>query len=274
MRPHFGFLLLTLLAGCTTYQPPQATDQQATLAIDGQVSGTAATSWWVYDNACQRRNEASGSVAVTTLLGRLKQVPIKAGAPLYLVATTNESGRVTSVYKGFTVEMNQCAVAVHFTPERNKLYDVALGADRCGVMLVEHDTGLPPAGAEAWAVRPGEGNCVEPKHAIALQARAKPALAAAHVPTVDEPVPYLPAKGQERFRTFLSKPLPRAFAISQNGYSVSVSGTHPEDQRYPVDPVQRALQMCREFAGRDCELYMVDDRIVFHRPQEQATSAH
>ncbi|AXA91577.1 hypothetical protein [Massilia sp. YMA4] len=274
MRRHFGFLLLTLLAGCATYQRPQPAEQQATLAIDGQVGGTAATSFGVYDNACQRRNDASGSVAVTTLLGRLKQASIKAGAPLCLVATTNESGRVTSAYGRFTLEMNQCAVAVRFTPERNKLYDVALGADRCSVVLVEHDTGLPPAGAEAWAVRTGEGNCVEPQHAIALQACAQPALAAAHVPTVYEQVPYLPGKGQERFRSFLTKPLPHAFAILQNGYSVSVSGTHPEDQRYPVNPVQRALQMCREFAGRDCELYMVDDRIVFHRPQEQATNAH
>jgi hypothetical protein len=84
-------------------------------------------------------------------------------------------------------------------------------------------------------------------------------------PSVSDPVPYLPTKGQERFRTFLGKPLPRAFAISDNGYSVSVSGTHPENPAYPTDPQQRALQMCREYAGRECRLYMVDERIVYHR---------
>ncbi|WEF35362.1 hypothetical protein [Pseudoduganella chitinolytica] len=80
----------------------------------------------------------------------------------------------------------------------------------------------------------------------------------------------LPAKGQERFCAFLAKALPRAFSISPNGYSLSVSGTQPDDKRYPADPVQRALQMCREFAGRDCELYLLDDRIVFHGPQGAA----
>jgi hypothetical protein len=84
-------------------------------------------------------------------------------------------------------------------------------------------------------------------------------------PSVSDPVPYLTAKGQERFRTFLGKPLPRAFAISDNGYSASVSGTHPENPAYPTDPQQRALQICREYAGRECRLYMVDERIVYHR---------
>ncbi|CAN7183811.1 hypothetical protein LJR289_000371 [Pseudoduganella sp. LjRoot289] len=84
-------------------------------------------------------------------------------------------------------------------------------------------------------------------------------------PSVDDPVPFLTPKGQERFRQFLKKPVPRAFAISDNGFSVSVSGTHPENPAYPTDPQQRALQMCQEYAGRACRLYMVDERIVYHR---------
>ncbi|NVD98509.1 hypothetical protein [Massilia sp. BJB1822] len=81
--------------------------------------------------------------------------------------------------------------------------------------------------------------------------------------TVDDPVPNLSPKGQERFRLFLQKPLPRAFAISDNGYSVSVAGTHPENPALPTDPRARALQLCQDYAHRACQLYMVDDKIVY-----------
>lgn len=81
--------------------------------------------------------------------------------------------------------------------------------------------------------------------------------------TVDDPVPNLPAKGQERFRLFLQKPLPRAFAISDNGYSVSVAGTRPDNPALPADPSARALQLCQDYAHRACQLYMVDKQIVY-----------
>ncbi|WP_317203035.1 hypothetical protein [Janthinobacterium sp.] len=78
-------------------------------------------------------------------------------------------------------------------------------------------------------------------------------------------VPYLPAKGQERFQAFLKRPLPRAFAISENGFSVSVSGTHPDDATLPSDPSARALALCKGYAQRECSLYMVDETLVYRR---------
>ncbi|QGZ42065.1 hypothetical protein IP92_04444 [Pseudoduganella flava] len=265
MKRGFILLLAAALAACSTYQAPNATDPQATVNIDGEATLTAATNWWVYDNPCQQKSANSGQLTITTNIGgRHKQAAIRAGAPVYLVVNTHVSQGVVSTGTGRAVRIGTCATAVRFTPESGKAYDAQLAPDECRVALVEHATGTPPAGAQAFALRGAQaGVCVQAEDAIAL---APPVhRAAAPVPALDEPVPYLPAKGQERFRTFLTKPLPRAFAISQNGYSVSVSGTQPEDKRYPADPVQRALQMCKEYAGRECELYMVDDRIVFHR---------
>jgi len=81
----------------------------------------------------------------------------------------------------------------------------------------------------------------------------------------DSPVPYLRENGQERFRDFLTKPFPRAFAISDTGYSAATWGSHPKDPTRPVDTKERALQICKEAAGKDCMLYMVDNEIVFSK---------
>ncbi|RDK07335.1 S1C family serine protease [Cupriavidus lacunae] len=93
-------------------------------------------------------------------------------------------------------------------------------------------------------------------------------LAKAPEPTGGQPglsVPYLGEKGQERFRDFLTRPFPRAFAISDTGYSVATWGSRPKDPTRPVDTKERALQICKEAAGKDCMLYMVDSDIVFSR---------
>jgi hypothetical protein len=88
------------------------------------------------------------------------------------------------------------------------------------------------------------------------------------VPTVTDvnaPVPYLKAHGQQRFKDFLTKPLPRAFAISDTGYSAGAWGARPKDRSKPLDTKERALEICREAAGKECVLYMVDNEIVFGR---------
>ena len=91
-----------------------------------------------------------------------------------------------------------------------------------------------------------------------------PAMAAAKVP-------YLNEGQQAQYRLFLTRPLPRAFAISANGHYASMYTTAPFDKSLPTDPKERALLVCSRMAGTSCELYAVDNQIVFQdlpaRPQ-------
>ncbi|GGC65754.1 hypothetical protein [Undibacterium terreum] len=148
MRKIAPLLILSLLAGCAGYQAPKQSESQSTLNIDGEASLTAATNWMVYDNPCQQKTEKSGSVAVTgNVLGRHKQVLIRAGEPVYLIADTKSSTSVTPVNNQAVVKIGSCAIAMRFTPEAGKTYDTKLAADQCSITLLEHQSGKAPAGA-------------------------------------------------------------------------------------------------------------------------------
>jgi dienelactone hydrolase len=68
-------------------------------------------------------------------------------------------------------------------------------------------------------------------------------------------LPYVTDKGREAYRSFLSKSLPRAFAISPSGgWSWAEEGD---------DPVQRVLANCEKNSGQACKLYAVDDYVVW-----------
>lgn len=113
-----------------------------------------------------------------------------------------------------------------------------------------------------------ECSLIEPTTAaFALNAPPAPARAAAApgpaVSASTQKVPYLSSRGQERFQEFLKRPLPRAFAISDNGYSAVAFGTKPKNPEDPADPKERALKICKQYANKDCQLYMVDNDIVF-----------
>lgn len=70
-----------------------------------------------------------------------------------------------------------------------------------------------------------------------------------------EAVPYLRVSGQDGYRLFLDKPLPRAFAIAPNGaWGWATEGD---------DPLQRALDSCRRHAKGECKLYAVDKAVVW-----------
>jgi hypothetical protein len=88
---------------------------------------------------------------------------------------------------------------------------------------------------------------------------ADPTLAAVKVPHLNE--------GQQaEYQAFLTHPLPRAFAISDDGhFAMAWSSTSP-DPTMPADPKDRALIGCKRFAGRDCQLYVVDNEIVYRGP--------
>ncbi|WP_035547301.1 CocE/NonD family hydrolase [Burkholderia sp. 9120] len=72
-------------------------------------------------------------------------------------------------------------------------------------------------------------------------------------------LPYLGDQGSDYYRSFLAKPLPRAFAIGQ-GSASSYSGG--------FDPRAQALKACQQ-RGRNCQLYAVDNEIVWVRPTKE-----
>lgn len=68
-------------------------------------------------------------------------------------------------------------------------------------------------------------------------------------------IPYLHASGREQYRTFLSKSMPRAFAVSSTG---AWSWVEEGD-----DPAAQALADCRKNSSAPCKLYAVDNHVVW-----------
>jgi dienelactone hydrolase len=68
-------------------------------------------------------------------------------------------------------------------------------------------------------------------------------------------VPYMKDAGQKGYATFLTKELPRAFAIAPSGAWSWASGGD--------DPLRRALDTCNRHAKGGCRLYAVDDAVVW-----------
>lgn len=70
-----------------------------------------------------------------------------------------------------------------------------------------------------------------------------------------EAVPFLREHGREQYRAFLSKTLPRAFALSPTGaWSWAEEGD---------DPAAQALADCQKNSKQACRLYAVDDHVVW-----------
>ena len=70
-----------------------------------------------------------------------------------------------------------------------------------------------------------------------------------------EAIPYLQQHGREQYKVFLTKPTPRAFALSANGgWSWAEDGD---------DPVERVLATCQRSSGQPCRLYAIDDDVVW-----------
>lgn len=77
-------------------------------------------------------------------------------------------------------------------------------------------------------------------------------------------VPFVNDAGQKKYLEYLDKPLPRAFAIADNGHWGYASGENPKNQTLPRDPKERALMLCNKAAGKECRLYSVDNEVMFH----------
>ncbi len=68
-------------------------------------------------------------------------------------------------------------------------------------------------------------------------------------------VPYLDDRGRQRYREFLGKRSPRAFAVSSSG---SFGFSYQRE-----DAQERALQYCQRSSRHPCRLYVVNDRLVW-----------
>ena len=71
----------------------------------------------------------------------------------------------------------------------------------------------------------------------------------------------LSAQGKAGYRKFLSQPFPRAFAMSASG-----AWGWAEDGD---DPAEAALQHCQKHAKDTCQLYAVNDQVVWQAPAAQ-----
>jgi hypothetical protein len=73
---------------------------------------------------------------------------------------------------------------------------------------------------------------------------------------------------REAYAMFLTRPLPRAFALSENGGSYQAWSRTPRDPADSPDPAVRVIGACEKFHKSRCRLYAVD-RTVVYRPGPQ-----
>lgn len=75
-------------------------------------------------------------------------------------------------------------------------------------------------------------------------------------------IPFLPESGREQYRAFLQKDTPRAFAVSASG----AWGWAEEGE----ETNQRALAACQSKSTKPCQLYSVDDYVVWPAAPDSA----
>lgn len=71
-------------------------------------------------------------------------------------------------------------------------------------------------------------------------------------------------RARAAYETFLSKPLPRAFALSENGGWWMAWGKKPKDPFASSDPAIRVLPDCEKHHQRRCFVYAVDETVVWN----------
>lgn len=81
------------------------------------------------------------------------------------------------------------------------------------------------------------------------------------------------AAGQEQYRRFLAAKLPRAFVVANDGTTQYANGLHGKDLSKPTDPSQRALQYCTDRGHPGCQLYAVDNQVVYVKPDAASITA-
>lgn len=76
-------------------------------------------------------------------------------------------------------------------------------------------------------------------------------------------LPFVGNNAKKGYAEWLTKPGPKAFAISERGNWAGTWGTDVEDAQHPNDPSERALWVCSRRATVKCKLYAVDGAVVW-----------
>jgi hypothetical protein len=76
-------------------------------------------------------------------------------------------------------------------------------------------------------------------------------------------LPFVGSNAKKGYAEWLTKPGPKAFAISERGNWAGTWGTDVEDAQQPTDPTERALWVCARRATVKCKLYAVDGAVVW-----------
>jgi S1-C subfamily serine protease len=87
----------------------------------------------------------------------------------------------------------------------------------------------------------------------------------ARIDDIDK-LPFATERMRERYRYFLTRPLPRAFVISEGGDWRLASGAASNNPQSPGPPAERAMRECEKARTGRCIVYAVDDRVVW-RPE-------
>lgn len=91
-------------------------------------------------------------------------------------------------------------------------------------------------------------------------------LATGYAPINDtDAIPYLTARGREVYREWLTKRMPRAFAVGTDG-SFGQGwgyGLVPDRPEWSTDPIQRAVQVCEAKTRSPCRPYAVNGAVVW-----------
>jgi hypothetical protein len=103
----------------------------------------------------------------------------------------------------------------------------------------------------------------------AMPARAQPGFIATGYAAIEDvdALPYLSDRGRAAYREWLTRPTPKAFAISDRGHWWAAWSLHPQDTSLPPDPNERALLGCARSSGAPCKLYAINGSVVW-KPKE------
>jgi S1-C subfamily serine protease len=146
-------------------------------------------------------------------------------------------------------------------------------------MPINYLQDLPARSAAALAKRsatakiePAEESAVAPKRISA--AGAKPishplASASGYAELTDlDKLAQINPRARAAYEAFLAKPLPRAFALSENGGWWTSWGRKPKDPSAAADPAVRILPDCEKYHQRRCTIYAIDS-VVVYKPEQK-----
>jgi hypothetical protein len=142
----------------------------------------------------------------------------------------------------------------HVEFDSSNSYECHVGITRAVVDLRGQTVRIAPAPAPAAATL-----------SAPVSPTAQPPRIATGFAAIDDvdAIPYLSDKGREEYRVWVTRPTPKAFAISSTGHWFGAWSLKPGDPSHPTDPTERALLVCSQRAQQPCKLYAVNGSVVW-----------